>query len=108
MRSNMTSNTSTMSKLAIALGTIALLGIGGTTASRADSNDGGPYNVTPQGRGFVWSTPWVHPESASPRRAQPLRRAPAPNAYEAYGRAFDAIPGPGTREDFPTGAQGGR
>jgi hypothetical protein len=98
----------TISKLAIGLGTIALLGIGGATASRADSNDGGPFNYTPQGSGSAWSTPAVRPEIVGPRRAQPVRRAPVPNAYEAYGRAFDAAPGSSTRDDFPTGAQGGR
>jgi hypothetical protein len=108
----MINGTNMMSKLAVTFGMIATLAIGGVTSSRADSNDGGPFNYTPDRNGPVRLYAPAYPGAGAYRRINP-----APNAYEAYGRALNSdsygrywypVPSPAIRQDFPTGAQGGR
>jgi hypothetical protein len=112
----MINSTNMKSKLAVTLGAtlgaIAMLAIGGVTPSLADSNDGGPFNYTPQGNRSVRLYAPVYPGAGGYRQINPT-----PNAYESYGRALGPdsygrqlywVPGPAIRQDFPTGAQGGR
>ncbi len=83
-----------MSTLAVTLGTVAMLAIGGVRTSLADSNDGGPFNHTPVANETAGSYAPVYSPTTGPRRTKNVKRNlnnSTVDAYDSFGRYLGSV-----------------